>query len=246
MCVCVVLGVGGWVGGGVPYKGRVRDRGGGGEEALRWRGLSVKALAWSLHLSHPPPVPSLSLPLCARHTISLRPSLTLLQVDDQSKSAAKMMVHLLKQPQQQQPAATSTAAAAAAPAKPSLDRSLSLGLGTPGTGCGVEVQGMVHSRTTAEPSTTQGSAALPQGLSLQQGSGVLPEGAAAAGVGVDFEAAGEGVPMSAAVSSAADGLDALVQLLEQYCHPSNTGSWSSELAVFLRHGVHYFMKVGGG
>lgn len=50
--------------------------------------------------------------------------------------------------------------------------------------------------------------------------------------------------MSAAVEASADGLDALVQLLEQYCHPSNTGPWSGELAVFLRHGVHYFMKVG--
>jgi hypothetical protein len=50
--------------------------------------------------------------------------------------------------------------------------------------------------------------------------------------------------MSAAVAASADALDALVQLLEQYCHPSNTGPWSSELAVFLRHGVHYFMKVG--
>jgi hypothetical protein len=52
------------------------------------------------------------------------------------------------------------------------------------------------------------------------------------------------VTMSAAVEASADALDALVQLLEQYCHPSNTGPWSSELAVFLRHGVHYFMKVG--
>jgi hypothetical protein len=50
--------------------------------------------------------------------------------------------------------------------------------------------------------------------------------------------------MSAAVESSAAALDALVQLLEQYCHPSNTGPWSGELAVFLRHGVHYFMKVG--
>jgi hypothetical protein len=49
--------------------------------------------------------------------------------------------------------------------------------------------------------------------------------------------------MSAAVSASADALDSLVQLLEQYCHPSNTGGWSSDLAVFLRHGVHYFMKV---
>ncbi|WIA33391.1 hypothetical protein OEZ86_006527 [Tetradesmus obliquus] len=37
----------------------------------------------------------------------------------------------------------------------------------------------------------------------------------------------------------------LDQLLEQYCHPSNTGPWSGDLAVFLRHGVHYFMKVLG-
>jgi hypothetical protein len=72
-------------------------------------------------------------------------------------------------------------------------------------------------------------------LSLQV-SGVLS--------GAGFEAAGEGVPMSAAVEASAGALDALVQLLEQYCHPSNTGPWSGELAVFLRHGVHYFMKVG--
>ncbi|KAF6261252.1 hypothetical protein COO60DRAFT_1625449, partial [Scenedesmus sp. NREL 46B-D3] len=38
----------------------------------------------------------------------------------------------------------------------------------------------------------------------------------------------------------------LDQLLEQYCHPSNTGPWSGDLAVFLRHGVHYFMKVAVG
>jgi len=171
------------------------------------------------------------------------------QVDDQAKSAAKLAVHLLKQPQQPAAAAaaaaaTTTAAAAAAaaaagpPKTQTLDRSLSLGLGPPGTGSGVVVQGIVHSRSD-EPSTltSQGSTAL-KGLSLGEPGGVLgAEG---------LEAAGEGVPMSPAVEAAADALDALVQLLEQYCHPSNTGSWSSELAVFLRHGVHYFMKVRGG
>jgi hypothetical protein len=82
-----------------------------------------------------------------------------------------------------------------------------------------------------------GSASL-QGLSLSGAAGSLEAGAAFEGP------AGEGVPMSAAVGASADALDALVQLLEQYCHPSNTGPWSGELAVFLRHGVHYFMKVG--
>jgi hypothetical protein len=157
-------------------------------------------------------------------------------VDDQSKSAAKLAVHLLKQPQQQQQAAVrqqeqQTASAAAAAAS-SLERVLSLGLGAPGAGSGVEVQGIVASRR--EDSLGGGAAA-----------GVTPPPAAAAAAAAGL-AAGSGVAMSPSVAGAADALDALVSLLEQYCHPSNSGSWSGELAVFLRHGVHYFMKVGWG
>jgi hypothetical protein len=83
-----------------------------------------------------------------------RPSLNK-QVDDQSKSAAKLAVHLLKQPQQQQ----QQAVAVSGPPDPSssLDRSLSLGLGTPGSGNGVDVQGLVCSRGF-EPGTSLASA----------------------------------------------------------------------------------------
>jgi hypothetical protein len=146
------------------------------------------------------------------------------QVDDQPKSAAKLAVHLLKQPQQPQQQATSNAAAEAAVATAaSLEGALSLGLGPAGSSSGVSVQGILHSRQCAADSL---AAALASEQQQQQG-----------------ETAGDGVAMSAAVAAAADALDSLVQLLEQYCHPSNTGGWSGDLAVFLRHGVHYFMKV---
>lgn len=155
------------------------------------------------------------------------------QVDDQAKSASKLVVHLLKQ--RPQPSSTPAAAATAS----SLDRSLSLGLGAPGSSSGVEVQGIITSPSDLQQglAASQGSAAL-KGLTLQGEPKTLGGG------GEGFEAAGEGVAMTAAVEASADALDALVQLLEQYCHPSNTGPWSGELAVFLRNGVHYFMKVG--
>jgi hypothetical protein len=148
------------------------------------------------------------------------------QVDDQPKSAAKLAVHLLKQPQQQQGSEVPDLAAAVATAA-SLEGALSLGLGPAGGSSGVSVQGILNSRQCAAEDVPDGVAAALAGEQQQQ------QGAAA----------GEGVPMSAAVSAAADALDSLVQLLEQYCHPSNTGHWSGDLAVFLRHGVHYFMKV---
>lgn len=50
---------------------------------------------------------------------------------------------------------------------------------------------------------------------------------------------------SEAAAGAADRLDALVQLLEQYYHPSNGGSWTPDLAAFLRQAVHYLMKQLG-
>lgn len=144
------------------------------------------------------------------------------QVDDQPKSAAKLAVHLLKQPQ-------AAAAAAAAKANAGLARMLSLGLGTVDAASGVQVQGLLHSRGHEQQQSAQGNAG---------------DGSTLRGEGLDeAAAAGEDVVMTAAVSASADALDSLVQLLEQYCHPSNTGGWSSDLAVFLRHGVHYFMKV---
>ncbi|KAF8058035.1 proteasome activator subunit 4 [Scenedesmus sp. PABB004] len=141
------------------------------------------------------------------------------QVDDQAKSAAKLVVHLLKQPHPRAAAPQPGAAVAAPSAAPAaaggaegLARALSLGLGPPGGGGGVSAHGVLRSGGGAEPG---------------------PAGAAA------------GLAMSPAVAAAADALDALVQLLEQFCHPSNTGAWSGDLAVFLRHGVHYFMKLLG-
>lgn len=154
------------------------------------------------------------------------------QVDDKAKSAAKLAVHLLKQPPQR------TATTVTASKTSSLDRSLSLGLGPlqgSAAGSGVEVQGIVASR--AGDDNNEGLAAGDSSSGSGFGPGFEPSPSAAAG---------EGVAMSSAVEASADALDALVQLLEQYCHPSNTGSWSGELAVFLRHGVHYFMKVGLG
>jgi proteasome activator subunit 4 len=37
-------------------------------------------------------------------------------------------------------------------------------------------------------------------------------------------------------------LESLIDLLEQYYHPSNGGSWTNSLERFLRFLVHYFMK----
>jgi hypothetical protein len=151
------------------------------------------------------------------------------QVDDQPKSAAKLAVHLLKQPQQQKVSGVSdpAAAAAAVATAASLEGALSLGLGPAGSSSGVSVQGILNSRQCAAEDLPDSLAAALAGEQQQQ------QGAEA----------GDRVPMSAAVGAAADALDSLVQLLEQYCHPSNTGHWSGDLAVFLRHGVHYFMKV---
>jgi hypothetical protein len=143
--------------------------------------------------------------------IHVRVLLMVTQVDDQAKSAAKLAVHLLKQPQQQQALPQRVA---------SLERSTSLGLGPGGISGNVQVHGIIGSSIT--------SSAAAAGEQQQQ---------------LQLPAAGEGVAMAPGVAAAADALDALVALLEQYCHPSNTGSWSAELAVFLRHSTHYFMKV---
>lgn len=160
------------------------------------------------------------------------------QVDDQSKSAAKLAVHLLKQPQRQGGAAAGAAAVpAAAPASSGgLEKALSLGLGPGGSGSGVMVQGILRSRTAAQTAAAEAERTSSSGVL-----GLSAEGSSHAAAG----AAGEDVAVSPAIAASADALDSLVQLLEQYCHPSNTGSWSGDLAVFLRHGLHYFMKVGG-
>jgi hypothetical protein len=81
-------------------------------------------------------------------------------------------------------------------------------------------------------------------------------GASAEGSGVDLNGIlrtneagdlpqGSEVPATSAVLAAADSLDSLVQLLEQYAHPSNGGQWSGDIAMFLSFGVHYFMKQLG-
>lgn len=133
------------------------------------------------------------------------------QVDEQSKSAAKLAVHLLKQPHSSSSKEADMAAG--------LSRMLSIGFGPSGAGSGVTVQGVLNSRGSVDPPDSQT---------------LSSEGT--------FEAG----DLSEAAAANADALDRLVQLLEQYCHPSNTGSWSGDLAVFLRYGVHYFMKVRAG
>jgi hypothetical protein len=166
--------------------------------------------------------------ISAPHRATLLFGTKLDQVDDQPKSAAKLAVHLLKQPQLQQLADSAAAAVAeaAVATAASLESALSLGLGPAGSSSGVSVQGILHSRQCVAAEADVLAAALASEQQQQQGL-----------------AAGDGVAMSPAVAAAADALDSLVQLLEQYCHPSNTGAWSGDLAVFLRHGVHYFMKV---
>jgi len=135
------------------------------------------------------------------------------QVDDCSKSAAKIAVHLLKQRDaaQQQPG---TPVAAAGPGTPKkarlgLTRMQSLGLGASAEGSGVDLNGILRTNEAGD---------LPQGSE---------------------------VPATSAVLAAADSLDSLVQLLEQYAHPSNGGQWSGDIAMFLSFGVHYFMKQLG-
>lgn len=96
-----------------------------------------------------------------------------LQVDDCSKSAAKLALHLLKQPA---PAASGHASSAA---------------------------------------------------------GGRGDDAAAAGDGGDDVEGGE-VALSPGSAAALERLELLVALLEQYGHPSNTGGWSGDLAIFLR------------
>jgi hypothetical protein len=139
------------------------------------------------------------------------------QVDDCSKSAAKIAVHLLKQrdpqqPQEQQQPGTPVAAAGPGTPKKArvgLTRMQSLGLGASAEGSGVDLNGIL--RTSA--------------------AGELPQVSEA--------------PASSAVLAACDSLDSLVQLLEQYAHPSNGGQWSGDIAVFLTFSVHYFMKQLG-
>ena len=37
-------------------------------------------------------------------------------------------------------------------------------------------------------------------------------------------------------------MEKFVALLEQYCHPSNNGRWTSDLASFLNYLVKYFLE----
>lgn len=49
----------------------------------------------------------------------------------------------------------------------------------------------------------------------------------------------------ASCSSASSSWTNLVQLLEQYYHPSNGGAWNYQLASFLKHSCRMFMKQLG-
>lgn len=147
------------------------------------------------------------------------------QVDEAPKSAAKLVVHLLKQ-QQQQNEQQDKQQQQQLP----LQSVPSLGLGTPSSGGGVAVQGVLRSQPG------------PQGLLLLPSSSKCGDHHHATGGAA--AAAGEGVPLAPSVAAVADALDTLVGVLEQYAHPSNSGPWSGSIAMFLRHGVHYFMKVG--
>lgn len=118
-------------------------------------------------------------------------------MDDASKSAAKLALHLLKQPDGTAAAAPPPPAAEAAP--PAAPR------------CAL----------ARADSSTPAAAASTARVSLR---GVVSDAPPAGGE----EAAAPGA------AAAADALDSLVQLLEQYYHPSNGGSWTPDLAVFLR------------
>lgn len=55
----------------------------------------------------------------------------------------------------------------------------------------------------------------------------------------------EGEGTLAVSDSAMSALEAIVELLEQYYHPSNGGSWTWDLTIFLKQAVHYFVKFLG-
>ena len=181
-------------------------------------------------------------------------------VDDAPKSAAKLAVHLLKQPDSSgsSPAAASAAAAVATAVRTSsnelaaaaggggggsgLERMMSAGFGATALGSGVVTPGIL-SHTTSSSGGGGGANATTSGSSSRKGRG--RSSAAAAADGGNSGPATADQPMTAAVATACDDLDSLVQLLEQYCHPSNGGNWSHGLAAFLSQGVHYFMKQMG-
>jgi hypothetical protein len=135
--------------------------------------------------------PKQRFPTHARRRSTIHFATTQKQVDDQAKSAAKLALYLLKQPD--------GTPAAAAPRPAALAR-------TP-------------SALAREDASTPAAAASAAAVTLR---GVISDAAPDEG--------GEGEGAAAAM----DALDSLVQLLEQYYHPSNGGSWSSDLAVFLR------------
>lgn len=149
------------------------------------------------------------------------------QVDDRSKSAAKLALHLLKQPDSKATAMDSSSSlpASSPQATSALCRGASLTKG-------------------ASSSLDAASGGKPPKSEPVLGSGVARHGFISSQISADEE------PITPDVEGALDAFDALVQLLEQYCHPSNSGSWSHDLAVFLRQVVHYFMKQiskqGGG
>jgi hypothetical protein len=183
-------------------------------------------------------------------------------VDDSPKSAAKLAVHLLKQADPKGLTPTPTAAgtatadrsgsvelAAAVAGASSLERMMSAGFGAAALGSGVVTPGILSH--TASSTSSGGGSSDPVSSSSRKGRGRSSAEATAAAGGGGGGGGGEGrpalteQPMTAAVAAACDDLDSLVQLLEQYCHPSNGGNWSHDLASFLSQGVHYFMKQMG-
>lgn len=123
-------------------------------------------------------------------------------MDDQSKSAAKLALYLLKQPDGAEP-----------PAPPSPRQ-------PPQPAAAVGLARADSSTPAAAASTASVAAA-----------GVIsdaPRGGVGGGDQPEEEAA------SAGAAAAGEALEGLVQLLEQYYHPSNGGAWTPDLAVFLR------------
>jgi len=140
------------------------------------------------------PAYSLTLTLCAGAALPCLRE----QVDEQPKSAAKLAVHLLKQPQSSSAAVSRAASSSMSSADAGLDRMLSLGLGAVGASSRVAVQGLLHSRFEQ-----------PQDALVAAGD-VVPDGSSSGSLApgiCEGAAAGEGVAMSAAVAASADALD---------------------------------------